>query len=68
MNLSDLLMNAVQWVVAPLVGWNWFMHRKQSKHETDIAVLQTQVGFHKEQYRQIMQKLDGIEEALRSKD
>ncbi|MDP5216689.1 hypothetical protein Q5Y75_05620 [Ruegeria sp. 2205SS24-7] len=68
MTLPDWIIHAVNFVVAPLLGWNWLLHRKQSKQDTDIAVLQTQVGFHKEQYRQIMGKLDDIEAALRSKD
>lgn len=66
--LPDWLIHILNFVIIPLLGWNWRLQSNQAKHATDIAVLQTKADVHKEQYRQIMDKLDGIEAALRSKE
>lgn len=68
MTLPDWLIHLLNFIIIPLLGWNWRLHSNQAKQSTDIAVLQTKVDVHKEQYRQIMDKLDGIEAALRNKD
>ncbi|MEQ3680103.1 hypothetical protein [Pseudophaeobacter sp.] len=64
-SFPDWLSPVMQWIVLPALGWLGFLHNKQSKHATDIAVLQTKADAHTQQYNQIMTKLDGIEEALR---
>ncbi|MDE4272674.1 hypothetical protein PXK58_02320 [Phaeobacter gallaeciensis] len=63
--LPDWLSPIMQWVVLPALGWLGLLHNKQSKHATDIAVLQTKADAHTRQHEQIMSKLDQIEEALR---
>lgn len=66
--LPEWLVHILNFVIIPILGWNWRLHSIQGKQSTDIAVLQAKADMHKEQHRQIMDKLDGIESALRSKD
>lgn len=56
---------AMKWVVVPVLGWLWMIHKQQGRHSTDIAVLQTKADAHTRHQEQIMTKLDGIEAALR---
>jgi hypothetical protein len=66
----------MQWIIAPVTAFVWFIYRTQNKHETLIAVLQAETAGAKlahdreikeirETSRAIMAKLDSIEEALR---
>ncbi len=68
MTLPDWLIHAINFIALPVLGWLGLLHNKQSKHATDIAVLQAMANVHKEQQREIIKKLDGIEKALRNKD
>jgi len=66
----------LQYVVIPVVGFIWLMHRTQQGHGTKIAVLQALMDQTKEAHdreikeirqtvKLIFEKLDGIEQALR---
>ena len=66
----------MQWVVAPVAAFVWFIYQKQQTHSTAIAVLQAETSSSKEAHdreikeiretsRAIMAKLDSIEKALR---
>ena len=66
----------LQYVVIPVVGFIWLMHRTQQFHGTKIAVLQALMDRTKEAHdreikeiretvKLIFEKLDGIEQALR---
>jgi len=71
------ILNAImQWIIAPVSAFVWVIYRQQQKHETAIAVLQSEsltsrvshdreVKEIRETTRAIMNKLDSIEEALR---
>ena len=70
-------LNAImQWIIAPVSAFVWVIYRQQQKHETAIAVLQSEsltsrvshdreIKEIRETTRAIMNKLDSIEEALR---
>jgi hypothetical protein len=71
-----ILNSIMQWIVAPIAAFVWLMYLKQNQHNTAIAVLQAETTSAKlahdreikeirETSRQIMAKLDSIEEALR---
>lgn len=71
-----ILNSVMQWIVAPIAAFVWLMYLKQNQHNTAIAVLQAETTSAKlahdreikeirETSRQIMVKLDSIEEALR---
>ena len=68
MSLPDWLIHVLNFIVVPVLGWQWKIHSTQSKQATDIAVLQTKIDAHGEKYDRIMDKLDDIEAALRRKD
>lgn len=66
----------LQYVVIPVVGFIWLMHRTQQSHTTKIAVLEALIDQTKEAHdreikeirqtvKLIFEKLDGIEQALR---
>ena len=71
------VLNAImQWIIAPVAAFVWVIYRQQQKHETAIAVLQSEsmtsrvshdreIKEIRETTRAIMNKLDSIEEALR---
>ncbi len=71
------ILNAImQWIIAPVAAFVWVIYRQQQKHETAIAVLQSEsmtsrvshdreIKEIRETTRAIMNKLDSIEEALR---
>ena len=73
--MVDLIM---QWLVLPIALLGWHLFNRCTKHETEIAVLKTQVETAKLSYdremkeikdtiKQIFNKLDSIEQALRDK-
>lgn len=73
--MVDLIM---QWLVLPIALLGWHLFNRCTKHETEIAVLKTQVETAKLSYdremkeikdtiKQIFNKLDSIEQALREK-
>jgi len=66
----------LQYVVIPVVGFIWLMHRTQQSQGTKIAVLEALMDRTKEAHdreikeiretvKLIFEKLDGIEQALR---
>lgn len=72
----SVLNTLMQWVVAPVGAFVWFIYREQQRQATSIAVLQAQNETQKQAHdreikeiretmRAIMVKLDSIEEALR---
>lgn len=71
-----VLNNIMQWIIAPVAAFVWFLYQKQQSHTTAIAVLQAETATAKlahdreikeirETSRAIMDKLNSIEEALR---
>ena len=73
--MVDLIM---QWLVLPMALLGWHLFNRCTKHETEIAVLKTQIETAKLSYdremkeikdtiKQIFNKLDSIEQALREK-
>lgn len=66
----------IQWVIIPIAGFVWLMHRNQQQHQTDIAVLKAVHATTKEahdrefkemrdNFKGVFAKLDNIEQALR---
>jgi hypothetical protein len=75
-SLFEVAKVIIQWVVIPLVGFVWLMHKGQQNHQTEIAVLKAVHSANKEahdrefkemrdSFRQVFAKLDTIEQALR---
>ena len=73
--MIDVIM---QWLVAPVIIMVWHLFTKTTQHETDIAVLKSQLETSKvshdremkemkETIKAIFMKLDSIEHALRDK-
>ena len=76
--MYDTIEFIVQWLAAPVAAFVWMLHVKIGKHETSIAVLQSQIMSDKlahdremkdvqDALRSIAAKLDNIEQALREK-
>lgn len=76
--MMDTVLFVSQWLIAPVAAFVWMMHIKISRHDTDIAVLKSQIMSDKlahdremkdvkEALRSIAAKLDNIEQALRDK-
>ena len=76
--MMDTVLFIIQWLIAPVAAFVWMMHVKVSRHDTDIAVLKSQIMSDKlahdrelkdvkEALRSIAVKLDNIEQALRDK-
>jgi len=76
--MMDTVLFIIQWLIAPVAAFVWMMHVKVSRHDTDIAVLKSQIMSDKlahdremkdvkEALRSIAAKLDNIEQALRDK-
>ena len=76
--MMDTVLFVIQWLIAPVAAFVWMMHVKVSRHDTDIAVLKSQIMSGKlahdremkdvkEALRSIAAKLDNIEQALREK-
>ena len=72
----DMFETVLKWIVAPVTGFVWIMHRTQQQHSTDIAVLRATMSEQKqahdreikeirESFKLVMSKLDNIEQALR---
>jgi hypothetical protein len=75
-NTLRLLTAIMQWVIWPVAAFVWVIYRQQQKHDTAIAVIQSETNIARmahdreikeirETTRAIMAKLDSIEEALR---
>lgn len=75
-NALQVLGVILQWIIAPVGAFVWFIYQKQQKHETAIAVLEAatkasalahdrEIKEIRETSRAIMAKLDSIEAALR---
>ncbi len=73
MRVADVLL---KWLVAPMAGVLWMLHRTQQDHRTDLAVLKAEAAANKQahdrefkelrdSFKAVMSKLDSIEEALR---
>ena len=76
--MYDTIEFIVQWLAAPVAAFVWMLHVKIGKHETSIALLQSQIRSDKLAHdremkdvknalRSIAAKLDNIEQALREK-
>ena len=76
--MMDTVLFVIQWLIAPVAAFVWMMHIKISRHDTDIAVLKSQIMSDKlahdremkdvkEALRSIAAKLDNIEQALRGR-
>jgi len=76
--MMDTVLFIIQWLIAPVAAFVWMIHIKVSRHDTDIAVLKSQIMSDKlahdremkdvkEALRSIAAKLDNIEQALRDK-
>ena len=76
--MMDTVLFVIQWLIAPVAAFVWMMYIKISRHDTDIAVLKSQIMSDKlahdremkdvkEALRSIASKLDNIEQALRKK-
>jgi soluble cytochrome b562 len=74
----DTVLFVIQWLIAPVAAFVWMMHLKVSRHDTDIALLKSQILSDKlahdremkdvkEALRSIAAKLDNIEQALRER-
>ena len=76
--MYDTIEFLVRWLAASVATFVWMLHVKIGKHETSIAVLQSQIMSDKlahdremkdvkDALRSIAAKLDNIEQALRDK-
>jgi hypothetical protein len=76
--MMDTVLFVIQWLIAPVAAFVWMMYIKISRHDTDIAVLKSQIMSDKlahdremkdvkEALRSIASKLDNIEQALRER-
>lgn len=76
--MMDTVLFIIQWLIAPVAAFVWMIHVKASRHDTDIAVLKSQIMLDKlahdremkdvkEALRSIAAKLDNIEQALRER-
>ena len=72
----DLLTQIMTWVVAPVAGYVFMLHRRLTDHTTQIAVLNSEINNLRELHGRevkdikvtmdrIFEKLDSIESALR---
>ena len=78
MTMYEMIDVIMQWLVAPVIVVVWHLFSKTTQHETDIAVLKSQLETSKvshdremkemkETIKAIFMKLDSIEHALRDK-
>lgn len=76
MEAVEFLKMLMQWVVIPVAGFVWLMHKTQQDHATKLAVLQAVHEANKEahdrefkemrdSFKAVFAKLDNIEQALR---
>jgi soluble cytochrome b562 len=74
--MMEALNTIMQWVVAPVAAFVWFLHSKTQTNTTDIAVIKAQTAATKEahdrefkevkeSFGKVMEKLDNIEQHLR---
>jgi hypothetical protein len=72
----EMLETLLRWVVAPVAGFVWLLHRQTQQHSTEIAVLKATSAANKEAHdrefkelretlKAVIVKLDSIEGALR---
>lgn len=72
----EVLDTIMQWIVAPVAGFVFLIYRTQQDHATQLAVLSAVHDANKEAYdrefkemrenfKNVMSKLDNIEQALR---
>jgi exosome complex RNA-binding protein Rrp4 len=76
MDVVDFIKLLIQWIVIPVAGFVWVMHRTQQDHATKLAVLKAVHDANKEahdrefkelreNFKAVFTKLDTIEQALR---
>ena len=76
MDAVEFLKMLMQWVVVPVAGFVWLMHKTQQDHATQLAVLKAVHEANKEahdrefkemreSFKAVFAKLDNIEQALR---
>lgn len=76
MDAVEFLKMLMQWVVVPVAGFVWLMHKTQQDHATQLAVLKAVHDANKEahdrefkemreSFKAVFAKLDNIEQALR---
>lgn len=76
MDAVEFLKVLMQWVVVPVAGFVWLMHKTQQDHATQLAVLKAVHDANKEahdrefkemreSFKAVFAKLDNIEQALR---
>jgi hypothetical protein len=76
MEAVEFLKMLMQWVVVPVAGFVWLMHKTQQDHATQLAVLKAVHEANKEahdrefkevrdSFKAVFAKLDNIEQALR---
>lgn len=76
MDAVEFFKMLVQWVVVPVAGFVWLMHKTQQDHATQLAVLKAVHEANKEahdrefkevrdSFKAVFAKLDTIEQALR---
>ncbi len=76
MDAIEFLKVLMQWVVVPVAGFVWLMHKTQQDHATQLAVLKAVHDANKEahdrefkemreSFKAVFAKLDNIEQALR---
>jgi hypothetical protein len=74
--MMDVLNTFMQWIVAPVAAFVWFLHTKIQTNTTDIAVIKAQTAATKEahdrefkemktSFSKVLEKLDSIEQHLR---
>jgi hypothetical protein len=68
----EMLETLLRWVVAPVAGFVWLLHRQTQQHSTEIAVLKAEKANHDREFKQmrediraVLDKLTDIEKALR---
>ena len=76
MDTVEFIKMLVQWVVVPVAGFVWLMHKTQQDHATKLAVLEAVHEANKQahdrefkemrdSFKAVFAKLDNIEQALR---
>lgn len=76
MDTVEFIKMLVQWVVVPVAGFVWLMHKTQQGHATKLAVLEAVHEANKQahdrefkemrdSFKAVFAKLDNIEQALR---
>lgn len=76
MDAMEFVKLLMQWIVVPVAGFVWLMHRTQQDHATQLAVLKAVHEANKEahdrefkemrdSFKTVFAKLDTIEQALR---